>query len=99
MSLPNLMYLADIFDAVAKACRNQTKIKPIILASAHGGIRKLQADLGVHVDGIVGPITAKALHDIDVNVLIDRVLGISPTPTPVPTPIPTPTPPPKPIPT
>lgn len=98
---PSYTELADIFDKLAKACRSHDgdTIKTAILLSSNFGIRGLQTILNVEDDGIVGPITRDALEDIDVDILLARILAyVAPHPTPAPTPSPVPVPTPIPVP-
>jgi lysozyme family protein len=111
---------ADAFETLAKICRepknpvhsSPSRIKRAVLASAYFGIHGLQTVLCVKSDGILGPITWEALEDINIDVLVAKILAHliqHPMPSPVgippvgvppvdpfPTPIPEPFPPPGP---
>lgn len=111
----DLADIADTLETLAKLCREPKnrvssspyRIKRAILASSYFGLHGLQTVLGVASDGILGPITWKALEDINVDVLVTKMLAyivqhpmpspvcvppISPPPVPTLVPVPTPTP-------
>ncbi len=89
----DLTQVADIFDALSRQIRSsamgEPKTKALVLASAAGGIKKLQSVLGVQVDGIFGPASETALRLVDVDVLINGMIAPA-APAPLPPP-PTPT--------
>jgi hypothetical protein len=74
---------ADAFETLAKICREPKnpvhsspyRIKRAVLASAYFGIHGLQTVLCVKSDGILGPITWEALEDINIDVLVAKILA------------------------
>lgn len=96
---PSYTELADIFDKLSKACHNANRIsissreiKDAVLVTSSIGVHGLQTVLGVANDGKIGPITRDALEDIDVDVLLAKILAYIAPPAPTPTPIPIPPP-------
>ncbi len=93
--------MADTFDALSKLIRNPSmdvsQTKALIVACAVGGVRKLQAALGVKVDGVFGPVSKRALDLSNIDVIVGILLGLETKPVPVPVPGPVTTPP-KPVP-
>lgn len=93
----DLIQIADAFDELSRLIRrpqlDDSKTRALIIASAVGGVRRLQGILGVNVDGIFGPASQTALHLIDIDKLIGGILGPVPPPVivPKPTPVPSPT--------
>ena len=83
---------AEFLEMLAKLCRDadvkvdidDKKYKDALISVSRGGIEWLQRALGVDDDGIIGPITQKALDDIDVDTLIESLVSQRPKPEPPP---------------
>lgn len=95
----DLIQFADAFDELSRLIRSPpmdaSKTRALVIASAVGGVRRLQGILGVNIDGIFGPASQTALHLVDIDKLVERILGptyVHPVPVPPPVTVPTPAP-------